>query len=54
MKVWPGSPYRLGATWDGSGVNFALVLWRLPHQETHESKEQETNSVDHRPSPAAS
>ena len=51
MKVWPGSPYPLGATWDGSGVNFALVLLRLPHQE---SKEQETNSVDHRPSPAAS
>ena len=21
---WPGSPYPLGATWDGSGVNFAL------------------------------
>ncbi len=24
MKVWPGSPYPLGATWDGAGVNFAL------------------------------
>jgi isoamylase len=23
-RVWPGSPYPLGATWDGSGVNFAL------------------------------
>src|SRR5690606_36703966 len=22
--VWPGKPYPLGATWDGSGVNFAL------------------------------
>ncbi len=22
--VWPGQPYPLGATWDGSGVNFAL------------------------------
>jgi glycogen operon protein len=22
--VWPGSPYPLGATWDGQGVNFAL------------------------------
>jgi isoamylase len=22
--VWPGSPYPLGATWDGVGVNFAL------------------------------
>jgi isoamylase len=24
MRVWPGSPYPLGATWDGSGVNFAV------------------------------
>jgi isoamylase len=23
-RVWPGSPYPLGATWDGCGVNFAL------------------------------
>ena len=24
MKVWPGHPYPLGATWDGAGVNFTL------------------------------
>jgi len=24
LKVWPGQPYPLGATWDGAGVNFAL------------------------------
>jgi isoamylase len=24
MKLWPGHPYPLGATWDGEGVNFAL------------------------------
>ncbi len=24
MRVWPGSPHPLGATWDGGGVNFAL------------------------------
>jgi isoamylase len=24
MRVWPGAPYPLGATWDGEGVNFAL------------------------------
>ena len=24
MKTWPGHPYPLGATWDGSGVNFAV------------------------------
>jgi glycogen operon protein len=24
VRVWPGAPYPLGATWDGEGVNFAL------------------------------
>jgi glycogen operon protein len=24
MRLWPGQPYPLGATWDGEGVNFAL------------------------------
>jgi glycogen operon protein len=24
MRIWPGRPYPLGATWDGRGVNFAL------------------------------
>ena len=24
MDVWPGKPYPLGATFDGSGVNFAI------------------------------
>jgi len=24
MRVWPGSPYPLGATWDGEGTNFAI------------------------------
>jgi len=24
MRVWPGGPLPLGATWDGEGVNFAL------------------------------
>jgi glycogen operon protein len=23
MRVWPGDPYPLGATWTGVGVNFA-------------------------------
>ncbi len=23
-RVWPGTPHNLGATWDGSGTNFAL------------------------------
>ncbi|MBA4104353.1 MAG: glycogen debranching enzyme GlgX [Pirellula sp.] len=24
MRIWPGRPYPLGATWNGKGVNFAL------------------------------
>jgi isoamylase len=24
MNVWPGTPYPLGATWDGEGTNFAV------------------------------
>src|SRR5258708_19703084 len=24
MKIWPGQPYPLGATYDGSGTNFAV------------------------------
>src|SRR5436305_839736 len=24
MQIWPGSPYPLGATYDGTGTNFAL------------------------------
>ena len=24
IRLWPGRPYPLGATWDGDGVNFAL------------------------------
>jgi glycogen operon protein len=24
MRICPGRPYPLGATWDGAGVNFAL------------------------------
>jgi isoamylase len=25
MRVWPGRPYPLGATWDGRGTNFAVT-----------------------------
>jgi glycogen operon protein len=24
MRIWPGRPFPLGATWDGSGTNFSL------------------------------
>ena len=33
MRVWPGSPYPLGATWDGKGVNFALFSEHATHVE---------------------
>ncbi|MDQ3698403.1 MAG: glycogen debranching protein GlgX [Gemmatimonadota bacterium] len=48
MRVWPGQPYPLGATWDGEGVNFALFsqhavgvelcLFAGPHEATELSK----------------
>ncbi|MBA2707348.1 MAG: glycogen debranching enzyme GlgX, partial [Gemmatimonadaceae bacterium] len=24
LRVWPGKPYPLGASWDGAGVNFSI------------------------------
>src|SRR5487761_54554 len=33
MRVWPGSPYPLGATWDGNGTNFALFSRVAEHVE---------------------
>ena len=24
VRIWPGKPYPLGASWDGAGVNFAI------------------------------
>jgi isoamylase len=33
MKIWPGSPYPLGATYDGGGTNFALFSEVAEHVE---------------------
>ncbi len=33
MRTWPGSPYPLGATYDGSGTNFALFSEVADHVE---------------------
>ncbi|MBW9108356.1 glycogen debranching protein GlgX [Microbacterium trichothecenolyticum] len=33
MQIWPGSPYPLGATFDGSGTNFALYSEGAEHVE---------------------
>ena len=24
LRIWPGNPYPMGATWDGEGTNFAI------------------------------
>ena len=44
MKVWPGNPYPLGATYDGAGTNFSLfseiaqrVVLCLYDQQGHET-----------------
>ncbi|MDR0788019.1 MAG: glycogen debranching protein GlgX, partial [Gemmatimonadota bacterium] len=33
MKLWPGRPYPLGATWDGEGTNFAIYSERATDVE---------------------
>ena len=32
-KLLPGAPHPLGASWDGSGVNFALFSQNAKHVE---------------------
>ncbi len=47
MRVWPGSPYPLGATWDGVGVNFAIFSEHATRVELclFESIEDDVESV---------
>jgi isoamylase len=47
MRVWPGSPYPLGATWDGVGVNFAIFSEHATRVELclFDSTEAEVESV---------
>jgi glycogen operon protein len=47
MRVWPGSPYPLGATWDGVGVNFALFSEHATRVELclFDSSEAESETV---------
>jgi isoamylase len=60
LRVWPGRPYPLGATWDGTGVNFALFsehatrvelcFFKSPDQKTESQKirlHEKTNDVWH-------
>ncbi|MCZ6801286.1 MAG: glycogen debranching protein GlgX [Nitrospirae bacterium] len=49
MRLRPGRPYPLGATWDGEGVNFALFSENATGVELclfdHEEQEQETQRI---------
>ena len=57
IKQWPGSPYPLGATWDGKGVNFALFsehatgvelcLFESPEAEKEAERIRFTEYTDH-------
>ena len=33
MRVWPGKPFPLGATWDGEGTNFSIFSEHAVHVE---------------------
>ncbi|WP_247235144.1 glycogen debranching protein GlgX [Telluribacter sp. SYSU D00476] len=56
-KVYPGTPYPLGATWDGQGVNFALFaenaqgvelcLFDSPDDESESSRIKMTERTHH-------
>ena len=47
MRVWPGTPYPLGATWDGVGVNFAIFSEHATRVELclFDSPEAESESL---------
>src|SRR4249920_3598327 len=47
MRGWPGTPYPLGATWDGVGVNFAVFSEHATRVELclFDSPEAEVESV---------
>jgi glycogen operon protein len=54
MKIWPGKPYPLGATWDGKGVNFALFSENADQVElclfdaaVREAEETRIKMLDH-------
>ena len=49
MRLRPGRPYPLGATWDGEGVNFALFSENATGVDlclfNHEEQEQESQRI---------
>jgi isoamylase len=48
MRVWPGKPYPLGATWDGEGVNFSLFSENATAVELCLFDGPEANKESHR------
>ena len=50
MRIWPGRSYPLGATWDGSGTNFALYSENAEKVELclfdAKDSEKETERID--------
>src|SRR5437762_1376743 len=56
VRVWPGYPYPLGATWTGTGVNFALFsahaskvelcLFDSPDAQTESARIELTEQTD--------
>ena len=49
MRVWPGQPYPLGASWDGQGVNFAIFSENATAVDlclfTHEDDDTESHTI---------
>lgn len=48
MRIWPGRPYPLGATWDGEGVNFALFSENATKVELCLFDERDPDHESHR------
>lgn len=50
-QIWPGNPYPLGATWDGSGVNFAIFSENAEKIELclfdNEGNEKKIEMIEH-------
>ncbi len=48
MRVWPGNPYPLGASWDGAGVNFAIFAENATKVELCLFDSPDSTSESHR------
>src|SRR5262249_45571632 len=48
MRIWPGRPYPLGATWDGAGGHFAPFSAHAPQGERCLFDSPDAKSETHR------